>query len=143
MSHEMRPAGLTGMFGLSGKSALVVDKNGNAGIDVAVALTEAGAQVTFVERDQAIIDKVILAAKERGGIVRGILCDVENEAAVLDLFRELETDRIPIDIFVSCCGLTTNAPLETMTAGFWEDAQMSNLKCVFFCAREAINRMVK
>ena len=39
------------MFGLAGQNALVVDNNGNAGLDIAVALGEAGATVLFADRD--------------------------------------------------------------------------------------------
>ncbi|MBG6119932.1 MULTISPECIES: SDR family NAD(P)-dependent oxidoreductase [unclassified Sphingobium] len=141
MAEAKRPAGLEGMFGLAGKSALVVDNGGNAGIDVAVALAEAGATVTFVDRDQGLIDAVVAAAKDRGGRVSGLRADVEQEQDVVDLFATLDKGGTAIDIFVSCCGLTTNAPLETMTAEFWDEAQSTNLRCVFLCAREVVKRM--
>lgn len=57
------------------------------------------------------------------------------------MFRRVDADLPRLDIFVSACGLTTNTPLATMSAAFWDEAQSSNLRCVFFCAREAVNRM--
>lgn len=133
--------GLERMFGLRGQSALVVDNNGNAGIDAAVALAQAGATVLFADRDGGRVDAAVAAVRDAGGEAIGHIADVEREDDVKALFARVDADLPRLDIFVSACGLTTNAPLATMSAAFWDEAQSSNLRCVFFCAREAVNRM--
>jgi len=130
------------MFGLAGKSALVVDNGGNASSDIAIVLARAGAHVTLVDRDAALIDPVLAEIAGSGGSAEGLVFDVEDEAGVTELFRTLDERDRGIDIFVSACGLTANSPLESMTSTFWDQAHSSNLRCVFLCAREAVIRMV-
>ena len=98
------------MFGLDGQHALVVDNNGNAGIDVAVALAQAGASVFFADRDPQRVEAVVAAVRDAGGEAIGHVADVEREEEVLSLFERVDAELPRLDIFVSGCGLTTNAP---------------------------------
>lgn len=142
MATEKNRDWLTQMFGLDGQTALVVDNNGNAGIDMAVALGKAGARVIFADRDKSVVDEVVAAVRATGATADGHVADVESEAEVLALFKSIDEAKVDLDIFVSGCGLTTNAPLTTMSSEFWDEAHSSNLRCVFLCAREAVKRMV-
>lgn len=134
-------AHLTRMFGLAGQHALVVDNNGNAGLDIAIALAQAGAAIIFADSDATRVDAAVEAVRAAGGQAVGHVADVEREDDVLALFARIDSDLPRLDIFVSACGLTTNTPLSTMSAAFWDQAQSSNLRCIFLCAREAVNRM--
>lgn len=132
---------LTRMFGLTGQYALVVDNNGNAGLDIAIALADAGATILFADSSAERVETVVTAVHAVGGQASGHVANVEQESDVLALFARADADLPRLDIFVSACGLTTNAPLTTMSAMFWDEAHSSNLRCVFFCAREAVKRM--
>ena len=134
---------LARMFGLAGQTALIVDNNGNAGSDIALALAQAGASVLFADRDPARVEAVVASVREAGGHATGHVADVEQEADVLALFGQVDAAQPRLDIFVSACGLTTNAPLATMPAAFWDEAQSANLRCLFLCGREAVKRMTQ
>ena len=69
--------------------------------------------------------------------VRGVCCDVSDEAAVVALFDELG----PIDVLVNGAGISDSAPLHRTSRASW-DAQMAvNATAVFLCTRAVIDGM--
>ncbi len=114
----------------------VVVTGGSRGIGRAIVehfAAAAGHEVVAVGRDvQALADVQAGAAH-----VRGVCCDVCDEAAVVALFDELGA----IDVLVNSAGISDSAPLHRTSRASW-DAQMAvNATAVFLCTRAVIDGM--
>ena len=85
---------------IDGLSALVTGAASGLGLAAAKALTEAGARVALLDRDE---EKVSLAASDTGGI--GVACDVTDSEAVAEALVKAEQRNGPIRINVNCAGI--------------------------------------
>ena len=114
----------------------VVVTGGSRGIGRAIVEHFAGAsgnEVVAVGRDVQALAEVEAGAAH----VRGVCCDVSDEAAVVALFDELG----PVDVLVNSAGIADSAPLHRTTRASW-DAQMAvNATAVFLCTRAVIDGM--
>jgi NAD(P)-dependent dehydrogenase (short-subunit alcohol dehydrogenase family) len=114
----------------------VVVTGGSRGIGRAIVEHFAGAsgdEVVAVGRDPRALAEVQVSAAN----VRGVRCDVCDEAAVVALFDELG----PVDVLVNSAGVSDSAPLHRTSLASW-DAQMAvNATAVFLCTRAVINGM--
>src|ERR1039458_10522946 len=87
----------------TGKVALVTGGGSGLGQAAALRLAAGGATVAVVDRDEV----GILATAESGGphIVSTHICDVTDEAAVLDVVGRVESIAGPIDRVVHAAGI--------------------------------------
>jgi NAD(P)-dependent dehydrogenase (short-subunit alcohol dehydrogenase family) len=114
----------------------VVVTGGSRGIGRAIVeqfARDSGNEVVAVGRDLTALAEVEAGAAQ----VRGVRCDVSDEAAVVALFDELG----PVDVLVNGAGVSDSAPLHRTTRASW-DVQMSvNATAVFLCTRAVIDGM--
>ncbi len=129
---------------LDGKRALVTGGNSGIGKAIALGLAEAGARVAInyiahPEASQALKDQI----EKGGGAALTIEADVSDLHGVADMFTTLDSSWGGIDILVN------NAGIDGERAEGWEADPASwkkvidiNLLGAFYCAREALRRMV-
>jgi NAD(P)-dependent dehydrogenase (short-subunit alcohol dehydrogenase family) len=114
----------------------VVVTGGSRGIGRAIVeqfAAGSGTEVVAVGRDVRALAEVEATAAH----VRGLRCDVSDEAAVVALFDELG----PVDVLVNSAGISDSAPLHRTSRASW-DAQMAvNATAVFLCTRAVISGM--
>ncbi|WP_020677789.1 SDR family oxidoreductase [Geopsychrobacter electrodiphilus] len=129
---------------LDGKRALVTGGNSGIGASIALALAEAGAQVainyvTHPETAQEMVAQIETA----GGKALALEADVADPAAIAALFAKLDSAWGGIDILVNNAGIDGGRALswETELAA-WRKVIDVNLLGAFYCAREALQRMV-
>ena len=124
---------------LAGKVAFVTGGAGGIGKATAVQMLEQGACVVLADIDT---DALATAGNELSGrfgkdVLRGINCDVTNEASVTAALAFTSAEFGGIDILVSNAGIASSAPLDETSLEMW-DRNMAILATGYFLvAREA------
>ncbi|MEO1550841.1 MAG: SDR family oxidoreductase [Pseudomonadota bacterium] len=113
---------------LDGRRALVAGGTSGIGLGAAVALAEAGADVTLVARSETKLDAVVAAFAREGWAAQARpldICDVEAT-------RALVAEAGPFDICVNSAGLARHTPaLDTDMAGYDAVTDL-NVKAAYF-----------
>ncbi|WP_161883996.1 SDR family NAD(P)-dependent oxidoreductase [Deinococcus alpinitundrae] len=126
------------------KDKVCVVTGGAKGIGEATArrmAAEGGAVMILdlkYEEAQAAADQLMGA----GGFAEAYACDVADEAAVRDVFVQIETHHGRIDVLVNNAGTGgPSGPIEDIALDDWRALLAVNLDGVFLCTREALRRM--
>lgn len=121
----------TPSFRLDGKRALVTGASSGIGLGCAVALAEAGAQVTCVARRKGPLVDAVEAMRAKGWQAHAEAADIVDLGALDTLFAE------PFGVVVNAAGLARHAPaLETEPDDF--DSVMNvNLRAAYFLSQRA------
>jgi 3-oxoacyl-[acyl-carrier protein] reductase len=125
---------------LTGRTALVTGSTRGIGRAIADALTEAGARVAVVGRDQA---KAAEVAEAVGGSAQGFGADVSDPASVVALVEGVEAAFGQIDILVNNAGLTRDNILFRIKDDDWDMVLDANLRGAFIAIRAASRGMMK
>ena len=129
---------------LDGKRALVTGGNSGIGKAIVLALAEAGTQVainyaTHPETAQKLAQDIT----DKGGSARAIAADVSDAEAVARMFAELDGAWGGIDILVNNAGIDGERALGwEADIEAWREVLEVNLHGAFYCARQALQRMV-
>jgi len=125
---------------LTGRTALVTGSTRGIGRAIADTLTEAGARVAVVGRDQA---KAAEVAASVGGNAQGFGVDVGDPASVVALVEGVEAAFGQIDILVNNAGLTRDNILFRIKDDDWDMVLDANLRGAFIAIRAASRGMMK
>jgi NAD(P)-dependent dehydrogenase (short-subunit alcohol dehydrogenase family) len=114
----------------------VVVTGGGRGIGRAIVerFAAAGDRVIAVGRDSAALDRIAASRPE----ISAAVCDITNEAAVVDLFR----DAGEVDVLVNNAGVSTSAPLHRTSLDDWRLQMEVNATGAFLCTRAVARGMV-
>ena len=129
---------------LDGKRALVTGANSGIGAAIALALADAGAKVVvnYVSHPEAA-DGLVQTIKQKQGEAISIQADVSNPEAVEDLFRQIDAAWGGIDILINNAGIDGPRAMGwDADVAAWRKVIEVNLFGAFYCAREALKRMV-
>ncbi len=130
---------MSGPLAIEGRHALVTGGGSGVGRAIALALTDAGIEVTICGRRQAALDEV---AGENARIA-AIAADVTDEAAMTALYRQAEAARGPIDIVVANAGMAGSAPAARTTLADWQQTLAVNLTGAFLTVKPALAGMAE
>lgn len=128
----------TPSFRLNGKRALIAGASSGIGLAAAVALADAGAEVTLAARSSDKLAPLALTLGERGCTVEAVSLDVRDAAAI---------DRVvggcaAFDILVNSAGVAKHGPaLETQPADF-DQVVGTNLRGAYFLTRAVAKALV-
>jgi NAD(P)-dependent dehydrogenase (short-subunit alcohol dehydrogenase family) len=120
-----------------GNHALVTGGGSGVGRAIALALAEAGVEVTICGRRADALDAV---ARESGRI-HGIAADVTDEQSMLALYEQAEAARGPFDIVVANAGAAGSAPAHKVTLADWQKTLDVNLTGAFLTVKPALSGM--
>jgi NAD(P)-dependent dehydrogenase (short-subunit alcohol dehydrogenase family) len=120
---------------IAGQSALVTGGGTGAGRAIALALAQAGVDVTICGRRLAPLETV---AQENERI-SAVQADVTDE----DAMRALHAAHGPFDIVVANAGAAESAPAHKVTQADWQAALAVNLTGAFLTVQPAIAPMAK
>jgi NAD(P)-dependent dehydrogenase (short-subunit alcohol dehydrogenase family) len=120
-----------------GRHALVTGGGSGVGRDIALALADAGLDVTICGRRAHALEAV---AKEHGRI-HGVVADVTDEEAVTALYEKAEAARGPFDIVVANAGAAESAPAHRTTLANWKKTIDVNLTGAFLTVKPALAGM--
>jgi len=129
----------TPSFRLDGRRALVVGASSGIGLGCAVALAEAGAEVTLAARQAERLEEAVAAINEAGFKAKSMVLDITDLEAVKTQLRSCGA----FDIMVNSAGLARHAPaLETAPDDY--DAVMNvNVRAAYFLSVGAAHGMKK
>jgi 3-oxoacyl-[acyl-carrier protein] reductase len=132
----------------------IVVTGGARGLGRAMALNLAGqgARLALVDLEAAALDEAVAACRGLGADARGFLANVADEAAVVGLFDDVESDLGPVAGLVNNAGILRDGLLvkakegrviDRMSLEHWQAVIDVNLTGVFLCGREAATRMIE
>jgi 3-oxoacyl-[acyl-carrier protein] reductase/pteridine reductase len=124
---------------LQGKSALVTGGAKRIGRSIALALAQAGADVTITYRTSATdADQTIKQIEATGRRALAIECDVRSEASVRAAIEKVISAQDRLDILVNNAAVFESAPLDQITIEQWDAVFETNTRGPFLVAREAL-----
>lgn len=127
------------MQGYDEMNVLVTGANRGIGAACAKAFATAGAHVLCADRHDPA--ETVAAIRAARGSADGAVCDVTDEASVLELFDQVHARFAPLDAVVNCAGIIhERGLLETTTAEF-DQVMAVNLRGSFLIGRESIRAM--
>lgn len=103
---------------LSRKIAVVTGAGGGIGQAIADKMVQEGAVVVFTDLNQEVLDSV--TAKYSKDQAVGVPCDVTNEQAIANTFKETILAFGGVDIIVHSAGLAISKSLEDTTTKDWD-----------------------
>jgi NAD(P)-dependent dehydrogenase (short-subunit alcohol dehydrogenase family) len=129
---------------LTGKRALVTGGSSGIGSAIAAALAAAGAKVAFTYRTHPkAAEALVRSIRGRRGRAMALEADVTDAAAVARLFGRIDEAWGGIDILVNNAGIDGKRALGWQAdPAAWRQVIEVNLFGAFYCAREALKRMV-
>jgi NAD(P)-dependent dehydrogenase (short-subunit alcohol dehydrogenase family) len=129
---------LAGLFGLSGRTALVTGGSSGIGQAIAEALGRAGARVILVARGTERLEK---AAAQLEGL------GVNAEIIAADLAKRPDVARVAehteVDILVNAAGINPRPPMAELTAAQWDLLLAANLTAPFLLGQEIAPAMAE
>jgi NAD(P)-dependent dehydrogenase (short-subunit alcohol dehydrogenase family) len=134
MNYELRTVNC-----LSGKSALVTGGARRIGRAIALALAEAGADVTITYRtsaDEAV--ETVDAIEQTGRHGYALACDVRSEDAVRAVVAATLAEHGRLDILINNAAIFETARLDTLTLEQWDTVFETNTRGPFLVARVAL-----
>lgn len=134
MNYELRTANA-----LSGQSALVTGGAKRIGRAIALALAEAGADVTITYRnsaDEAV--ETVDAIEQLGRRGFAVECNVRSEDSVRAAVAAAVAEHHRLDILVNNAGVFETAPLDQLTVAQWDEVFETNARGPFLVSREAL-----
>ena len=129
---------------LTGKVALVTGASRGIGKEIALELSNLGAEVIINysssdEKAKEVEDLI----KKSGRKVHKLKFDVSKEESVSAAFEEIIKINGSIDILVNNAGITRDGLLMRMKSTHWDEVMNTNLKGVFLCTKYASKFMLK
>jgi glucose 1-dehydrogenase len=129
---------------LDGRRALVTGGNSGIGAAIVLALAEAGASVAInylvdPEAAQSLAGRV----GERGARALALQADISDPQAVAGMFARIDEAWGGLDVLVNNAGIDGKRALAwEADPAQWRQVVEVNLFGAFYCAREALKRMV-
>jgi gluconate 5-dehydrogenase len=115
---------LEALFGLAGRTAVVTGGSSGIGLEMARALSGAGARVVLVARRQSLLDDAVASI---GGETSAVVADLADRAALPVLLDKLGTP----DLLVNAAAVNRRPPLDQLTDEDWDVTLAANLTAPF------------
>ena len=125
------------LFDLTGKVAIVTGGNGGIGLGMARGLTDAGATIVIVGRNQPKSAAATEEIKKTGGKAIAIEADVTDRNAVKDVIAGTVREFGRLDILVNNAGINIRKPPQDLAAEEWDSVISTNLTSAFLCSQAA------
>jgi 3-oxoacyl-[acyl-carrier protein] reductase/pteridine reductase len=127
---------------LSGKSALVTGGARRIGRAIALALGNAGADVTITCRDsRADAAQTVREIADLGRRALALECDVRSEASVRAAISAAIAFHGWLDVVVNNAAVFESVPLERISLDQWDAVFETNVRGPFLVAREALESL--
>ena len=112
------------------------------GLAVAEALLGAGAGVAISGRSLETVEKAVSQLTNNAkSKVLGKVADVRRNTEVADLFTWIDREMGNLDILVNNAGIGIFKSTAELNVDEWQKTLETNLSGVFYCCREALQRM--
>lgn len=129
----------TPSFRLDGRRVLVAGASSGIGLGCAVAVAEAGAEVTLAARRADRLQAIAAQLEAAGWSARSLPIDIADVAAV----DAAVTEHGPFDVLVNSAGLARHAPLLEITPETYDSVMAVNLRGALFLARAVARSLIE
>ena len=129
----------TPSFRLDNRRALVAGASSGIGLACAVALAEAGAQVTLAARRLEPLEEAVAALKEAGHRAEAMVLDITDLNAVKTQLSACQ----PFDVMVNSAGLARHSPALETEPGDYDAVMDVNVRAAYFLSVGAAHGMKK
>ncbi|WP_191013321.1 gluconate 5-dehydrogenase [Treponema zioleckii] len=130
-------------FDLSGKVAWVTGASYGIGFAIAKAFAAAGAKIVFNDLSEEKLATGVAAYKEAGIEAHGYVCNVTDEAQVVETVKKIEKDVGVVDILVNNAGIIKRIPMTEMSAADFRAVIDVDLNAPFIVSKAVIPAMIK
>jgi 3-oxoacyl-[acyl-carrier protein] reductase len=128
-------------LGLCGKTAIVTGAGSGIGAEIAVRLSEEGANLVVSDIDGAAAERQAEAIHKAGGRALAITANVVEEAEVNAMVEAAASTFGSVQILVNNAGLTRDMRITKMTDADWDIVVDVILKGSFHCTRAVLPLM--
>jgi len=130
------------LFDLSGRIALCTGGGSGIGRRMALALSQAGAAVILVGRNEAALTESMVQIKSEGDSrVATVKADLLDRSALGDVVAEASKAFGEPDILINAAGINLREPWDEINEDSWQQTLDINLSTPFFLARHCIPGM--
>lgn len=126
-------------FRIDGKVALVTGGSRGLGLEIAEALSEAGARIALLARRESYLDEARRSLPEAIGLVGDVAVEVDVRRAVNDVQRRFGA----ADILVNAAGISWAAPALDMPAEKMLQVMAVNLHGTFYACQAVAPGMIE
>ena len=130
------------IFGLEGKSALVIGGGQGMGESTVMQLVNAGCNVAVLDLEMSRAEAVAAKVKAAGRKSMAISVNVLDDAALKDAIAKVDKEMGGLDAMASIIGMAGWSRLVDMTEASWDMDQNRNLRYFFIAAREVAKSMM-
>ena len=130
MSDSPAASYLVDLFGLSGKTAVVVGGTGTLGGAIADALAGAGAHVLITGRNAELGAAAVARIQDHGGSAEYVAADATNRENLEHLVAHLRANQRACDVLVNAAGINSPTPFLDITDEEWDRIFNVNLTSV-------------
>lgn len=123
------------LFDLSGKTALVTGGSRGLGLQMALALGEAGAKIMLTSRKAADLEESAATLQAAGVDARWIAADCGQEADIQRLAQETLQRMGDVDILVNNAGASWGAAAEDHPTAAWDKVMNLNVRGYFLLSQ--------
>jgi NAD(P)-dependent dehydrogenase (short-subunit alcohol dehydrogenase family) len=134
---------VTGLFDLSGKTAIVTGGGSGIGLQMAQGLGEAGANLVLCARKAERCEQAAAELEQLGVRALGLGCDVRDPDQVQAVVRRTVDELGGVDVLVNNAGTVWGASPEEMPLEGWQKVVDVNLTGVFLFAQAAGRVMIE
>lgn len=124
---------------------VVVITGGASGIGLAIARRAAasGGAVVLLDRTETSLQAAVKGIETMGGKAYGFVLDVSDQAATRDIAATIEANVGQVTGLVTCAGVTSPAPAESMSRDVWRHVLDINLDGTFYSCQAFAAGMLK
>jgi NAD(P)-dependent dehydrogenase (short-subunit alcohol dehydrogenase family) len=131
------------LFDISGKVAIVTGGSKGIGLQMALDLAEAGAEVVIASRHLNEAQTAADQVKEKGRRGLAIQADISRVPECARLIRKTVETFGKVDILVNNAGMNERGPLIEVVEEQYDKIMATDLKGLFFCSQFAAKEMMK
>jgi gluconate 5-dehydrogenase len=130
------------LFDLSGRVALCTGGSSGIGRRMALTLSQAGADVVLVGRNEATLSAAMEQIKtESSGRAKSVAADLLDRSVLGDVVAEASQAFGAPDILINAAGINLREPWDEITEASWDQTLDINLSTPFFLARHCVPGM--
>jgi NAD(P)-dependent dehydrogenase (short-subunit alcohol dehydrogenase family) len=130
------------LFNLSGKTALVTGGGRGLGKAIALALSEAGADVALTSRTRDELEEACREISEYSAKVFYQDMDIRDTDSMRSFIQRVVNEQGSIDILVNAAGINIRSSFLEMTESDWDMVMDVNLKSVFLTSQIVLPHMI-
>jgi NADP-dependent 3-hydroxy acid dehydrogenase YdfG len=123
---------------IAGQHALVTGASRGIGAACALALAQAGAQLTLAARSMTDLEAIAEQCRAEGVAVRIVATDLRDTRSI----EALATQAGAVDVLINNAGVLHLAPVQDMTLAQWDELFDVNLRSVFYLTHLLVPHMI-